>query len=399
MRIFQLNTFCGVKSTGRIASEIAKLVRQDGGECRVGYGVPGISEDSEPFAYRIGCRLERKIHAVFRKLFDAEGYGSLFATWQLIREMKAFKPELIHFHNLHGCYLNFPLLFRYLAHEDIPVVWTLHDCWPFTGHCAYFDFLGCDKWKDACFDCPQQKSYPVCIGLDGSRRNHKHKKKWFSSLKKLTFVAPCEWMTTPLKNSFLGKYPVHVIPNGVNREVFCPVNSDIRTQYGLEGKHLCLAVAAEWDERKGLKYLLQAARILGDDYHFVVIGLEPEQIQRLPEGITGLTRTYSTKELAAWYTAADCFVNPTLEDNMPMVNLEALACGTPVVVFETGGCPEAIDSSCGRVIPQGDLTELCNAIVDVCQQDMGESCLKRAELFDSDKGFQAYLALYKEICS
>lgn len=399
MRVFQLNTFCGVKSTGRIAGEIAKLVWQDGGECKVGYGVPGISKDCESFAYRIGRPAERKIHAVIRKLFDAEGYGSFFATVRLIHELKAFQPNLIHFHNLHGCYLNFPLLFRYLANVNTPVVWTLHDCWPFTGHCAYFDFSGCDKWMNTCSDCPQQRNYPICIGLDGSKRNHIHKKKWFSSLKKLTFVAPCEWMTRPLKASFLGKYPVRVIPNGVNLEVFHPVTNDLRTRYGLEGKKLCLAVAAEWDERKGLKYLVQAAQTLGEEYHFVIIGLNAEQIRALPKGITGLKRTSSTEELAAWYTAADCLVNPTLEDNMPMVNLEALACGTPVVVFETGGCPEAIDSTCGAVVPQGDLTGLCEAIISVCQKDMGESCLRRAESFDCNKGFQAYLALYKEICS
>ena len=177
MRIFQLNTFCGVKSTGRIACEIAKLVKQDGGECLIGYGVPELSSDAEPFAYRIGTPAERKLHGALRKLLDGEGYGSYYATKKLIRKLDEFQPDLVHFHNLHGCYLHVPLLFDYLGQKKLPVVWTLHDCWPFTGHCAYFDYAGCERWNTGCHDCPQQRSYPVCIGMDGSKRNHQHKKQ------------------------------------------------------------------------------------------------------------------------------------------------------------------------------------------------------------------------------
>ena len=400
MRVFQLNTFCGVKSTGRIAAEIARLVEKDGGECRIGYGVPDISEDSRPFAYRIGNPLGRKIHAVIRKLLDAEGYGSFWATRKLIHDLKDFHPDLIHLHNIHGCYLNFRLLFDYLEKAEIPVIWTLHDCWPFTGHCAYFDYSGCEKWKQECRHCPQQKSYPVCIGVDGSRRNYRNKKAWFTKLKNLTFVAPCQWMTKPLSASFMGTYPVRVIVNGVNLHTFHPVSSQLRAEYKLEDKKVCLAVASEWDERKGLKYICQAAEKLGTEYHFVVVGLELEQIQALPANVLGLQHTSSTEELAAWYTTADCFLNPTLEDNMPMVNLEALACGTPVVVFETGGCPEAVDETCGMVVKQGDLDGFCDAIQNICNgKEMGESCLKRAQAFNCEATFRSYLELYKEICS
>ena len=399
MRVFQLNTFCGVKSTGRIACEIAKLVQQDGGECRIGYGVPGVSEDSKSFAFQIGTPIERKLHAVIRKLFDAEGYGSWFATQKLIRQIKDFKPDLIHLHNLHGCYLHLPKLFKYLAKSDLPVVWTLHDCWPFTGHCAYFDYSGCDRWKTKCHHCPQQKSYPVCIGVDGSKRNHRMKQKYFSLIKKLTFVAPCQWMTKHIGASSLDDSSVRVIVNGVNLTTFSPVQSDIRVQYSLQNKKICLSVASEWDKRKGLDYLLHAARSLGESYTFVIIGLSNEQIASLPVNMIGIEHTSDVRELAAWYTAADCFVNPTLEDNMPMVNLEALACGTPVVVFETGGCPEAIDSSCGIVVPKGDVEALCSAITRAVNGAFSkENCMKRAQQFDCSQTFQSYLALYKELC-
>lgn len=400
MRVFQLNTFCGVKSTGRIALEIAKLVKNDGGECLIGYGVPELSPDAKDYAFRIGLPFERKVHAAMRKLLDAEGYGSLLGTLSLIRKLKQFQPDLIHIHNLHGCYLHLPTLFRYLKKTQIPVVWTLHDCWPFTGHCAYFDYSRCERWKTGCHSCPQQKSYPVCIGLDGSKRNYRHKKKWFSMLKNLTFVAPCEWMLKPLKASYMGKYPAKVILNGVNLEAFAPTSGSLREEYQLQNCKICLSVAAEWDARKGLTYLKQAAEKLGSDYRFVVIGLDDEQIQQLPDNMLGLQRTANVKELAAWYTSADCLVNPTLEDNMPMVNLEALACGTPVAVFETGGCPEAVDASCGIVVPQGDVDSLCDAVVHLTQNKpvLTDNCIKRAALFDCQKTFQQYLALYKEIC-
>lgn len=400
MRIFQLNTFCGVKSTGRIALEIAKLVKADGGECLIGYGVPELSPDAQPFACRVGEPIERKLHAAMRKCLDAEGYGSWLATQKLIRQMKAFKPDLVHIHNLHGCYLHFSTLFRYLKSAGIPVVWTLHDCWPFTGHCAYFDYSGCERWKTGCYDCPQQKSYPICIGLDGSSRNYTHKKKWFSQLENLTFVAPCEWMLKPLKASFMGRYPAKVILNGVNLEQFHPVPSDLRSRFELKDQKICLSVASDWDARKGLPYLCEAAQKMGKEFCFVVIGLDEEQIHQLPSNMLGLQRTANTEELAAWYTLADCFVNTTLEDNMPMVNLEALACGTPVAVFETGGCPEAVDEQTGIVVPQKDVDALCESIRTLCaaKPAMAQNCVKRAQMFDCRKTFQKYLALYKELC-
>lgn len=399
MRVFQLNTFCGVKSTGRIACEIAKLVQDDGGECRIGYGVPGISADAEPFAYQIGHPLERKVHGAMRKLLDAEGYGSYFATRRLIREMRAFHPDIVHLHNLHGCYLHLATLFDFLRQSGVPVVWTLHDCWPFTGHCAYFDYCGCERWQSGCHHCPQKKSYPVCLGLDGSDRNYRMKKKWFANLP-LTFVAPCEWMKGPLSASFLAKAPVRVIPNGVNLQVFHPTQSDLRERYHLENAKICLSVASEWDARKGLTFLYEASQRMGEGYRFVVIGLSQEQLAQLPKEMLGLTHTADARELTAWYTLADCFVNPTLEDNMPMVNLEALACGTPVATFATGGCPEAVDPSCGMAIPPKDVDAFCAAIRILASEKNQRtlSCLERAQHFDASRTFRSYLALYKELC-
>lgn len=400
MRILQLNTVCGAKSTGRIAWEIGKLVEADGGECYIACGAGFIPEEAKPFAYQTIRPIKRKAYSLFRKLFDGEGLMNASGTKALIRQIEIFEPDVIHFHNLHGCYLHLPTLCNYLAKKDIPIVWTLHDCWPFTGHCAYFDFSGCEKWKNGCHDCPQQKSYPACVGADGSARNYRLKKELFLSLKTLTMVAPCQWMKEPLGQSFLKDVPVRVIYNGVDLKGFQPTEGDLRQRYGLENSKVAVAVASDWDERKGLRFLLEASEKLGAEFCFVVIGLSREQVEALPENIIGIERTSSVNELAQWYTTADCLVNPSLEDNMPMVNLEALACGTPIAMFRTGGCPEAIDENTGIVVEKGDVDGLCEAIRSLCPKTEAtrRACLERAKNFDAKRTFEQYLVLYKELC-
>ncbi len=404
MRVFQLNTFCGVKSTGRIVASIAELLERQGDLCRIGFGAEETSPGAQRFAYRVGTPLERKIHGAIRKFLDMEGYGSRLATRRLIREIKRFRPDVIHLHNLHGCYLNLGMLFRYFKKSETPLVWTLHDCWPFTGHCAYFEFVGCEKWEARCHACPQLRSYPTCLWWDGSRRNFRHKRRLFTGLPNLTLVPPCHWLEGLLGRSFLKEYPVRVIENGVDRSVFHPAGPEecqaLAQRHDLAGKQVILAVAAEWDERKGLRYLLQAASLLGEEFRVVVLGLSPQQIATLPEGVLGLAATGSARELAAWYSLARCLANPTMEDNMPLVNLEALACGTPVAVFATGGCPEAVDETCGRVVPQGNAEALAQAIRELAssKEAMAGACLARAARFDSEGAYQKYLALYKELC-
>lgn len=400
MRVFQLNTFCGIKSTGRITTDIALLLEKRGDACRIGYGAEQAPHEVERFAYKIGGRGERKLHGAIRKLLDGEGYGSQLGTLALIRELKRFQPDVVHLHNVHGCYLNIRLLFRYLGRSGVPLVWTFHDCWPFTGHCAYFDYAGCGKWKTRCHVCPQLRSYPACIGVDGSARNYRRKRKWFAGLRNLSIVTPCHWLKGKVEDSFLKEHPVRVITNGVNRQVFRPVDgTGLRDRHGITAKHVVLAVAAEWDERKGLRYLLETANELGEEYQVVALGLSKAQIAALPTYVLGLEATGSVEELAMWYSLADCLANPTMEDNMPMVNLEALACGTPVAVFQTGGCVEAIDDTCGITVPQGDAIALAAAIRALAPQKpaMTEACTARAALlFDSETCYQQYLTLYRE---
>lgn len=400
MRIFQLNTVCGIKSTGRIAAEIGKLVEADGGECLIGTGANFVPDPAKHMAVKTLSVPKRKAYSLLIRWLDAEGCFNWFGTWKLTRKMESFRPDVVHLHNIHGGYLHAGMLFRYLKKKNIPVVWTLHDCWPFTGHCAYFDYSGCERWQTRCHDCPQLHSYPVCRGVDGSGRNHIRKQKQFTSLPNLTMVAPCRWMTEPLGKSYMKDYPVRVIYNGVDLKSFRPVESDIRKRFGVENGKLVLAMASDWDERKGLRYLIKAAEKLGGDYHFVVIGLSKAQVDALPKGMVGIEHTANVEELVQWYSAADCLANPSMEDNMPMVNLEALACGTPIVTFRTGGCPEAVDEKTGIVVEKEDVDGLCEGIRRITPktEECKAACLERSKMFDAASTFENYLKLYKELC-
>ena len=400
MNVLQVNTVYPGGSTGRMMAQIAAhTAAQPGNRSIVAFGIGNSLQQGNVTAVRIGRPLERKVHAVIRKLLDAEGYGSRNATRQLIRLCREQHVDVVHMHNLHGCYLNLKLWFRFLREANIPVLWTLHDCWPMTGHCAHFDFCGCDKWQTQCFQCPQQRMYPTCIGLDGSRRNYRLKKSLFTAVPNLTIVTPCDWLRQKVQASFLQALPVRVIYNGVDTEQFKPVASAIRAQYGLEQKHVLLAAASDWTDRKGLPQLLALSKMLDESYQLVIIGLPKEKIDNLPPDILGLEKIASTERMRDWYSAADCFVNPTLEDTMPLVNLEALACGTPVAVFRTGGCPEAVTDACGIVVEKGNVPMLAQAVKRICKSGgyTAEACRAQAKRFAMENTLSAYADLYREV--
>lgn len=276
---------------------------------------------------------------------------------------------MINLHNIHGYYLNVEILFEYLAKTDIPVVWTLHDCWPFTGHCSYFDRYHCEKWKSGCHHCPNSKGYPKSLFLDCSKTNYARKKELFNKPKNITFVAVCNWMANNVKASFLGGYPVETIYNGVDVETFRPRfeglngSNSLKAKLGInESAKVVLGVASTWDRRKGLDDFVKLRTMMTDEYAIVLVGLNDKQIAALPEGVIGIKRTESVDQLAELYSLADVFVNPTYVDNFPTTNIEALACGTPVVTYRTGGSPEAIDEKTGMVVNQGEMNLLLPAV-------------------------------------
>lgn len=396
MKVLQINSVCGYGSTGRIAVDLYHTLKQNGHDSMIAYGRGSSPEDVS--AIRIGSDWDVMVHGVMSRLTDKHGFYSKRATKELICKIKDYDPDIVHLHNLHGYYLNIEELFHYLAESNKPVIWTLHDCWAFTGHCAYFDFVNCDKWRTQCCNCPQMREYPDSLFVDQSEWNYKKKKEIFTSVKNMTIVTPSTWLANLVKKSFLSSFPVRVINNGIDLDVFKPTPSDFREKYHLESKYIILGVASVWEQRKGLSYLLDLAHNLNCSFQVVIVGLSKKQMKQLPSNVLGIERTNSVQQLVEVYTAADVFVNPTLEDNFPTTNLEALACGTPVITFDTGGSPECIKDTCGIVTEKGKIKSLIHAVECFEHHSvLSTNCLNIAENYGKNKIFKKYLDIYCEV--
>ncbi len=392
MKILQINSTCGFGSTGKIAVDILNTVEQNGGEGLICYG-RGTAPNGVP-SYKIGSETLVKIHGALSRVTDRQGFYSSNATAALVRKIQEYDPDIIHLHNIHGYYLDVRILFGYLKKCGKPLVWTLHDCWSFTGHCAYFTASGCEKWKTGCNNCPSKKEYPQSLLIDSSEKNYNEKKELFTGLPNLTLVTPSVWLKGLVEKSFLREYPVKVINNGINTNIFKPTKSDFRKKYGAENKKIYLGVASVWEERKGLSDLIKIASYLDKDETLVIVGLTGAQAAKMPEGVIGIERTQSAKELAEIYTAADVFLNPTYEDNYPTTNLEAVACGTPAVTYETGGSPESLTNGRGVAVPVGDTERMYSAAKSLAGVKTDCPCE-----FDAMKKYSEYRELYEELLS
>jgi len=394
MRVLQINSVCS-GSTGRIAAGVSRVLNETGHESRIlfGRGEPANGVACE----RIECAAEFYAHSLYARLTDRQGFASTAATRKMICSIRSFSPDVIQLHNLHGYYLDWHVLFEFLRTEGIPIVWTLHDCNAFTGHCAFFDAARCERWKTGCGSCPQRKSYPKSWFADQSARNYAEKRALTTGLDRLNIITPSNWLKKLVGQSFLREYPARVVYNGIDLSVFHPVSSDLRAQYGIGSKRLVLGVANVWEPRKGLHAFLDLAERLGKEAVVALIGRSGVQVKALPAGMIGITRTQSVREIVAWYSAADVFVNPTVEDNFPTTQIEALACGTPVVCYETGGCAESLDDSCGIVVPKGDVPALTDAIFSAGALKK-EHCLRRAAQFGERERYCDYVSIYRSLC-
>ncbi len=391
MKVLQINTVCGQSSTGRITCELADMLTAQGNESKVLYGIGSVPEKWTQYGVYMGSPREVKLHSALSQVLDAEGLGSKRATQRALRWIRGYDPDIIHLHNIHGCYMHYPTLFRFLKAYGRPVVWTLHDCWPFTGHCAYFDYVGCGKWQSLCHRCPQSRTgYPRNKFFDCSARNFRRKKECFGNIP-MTIVSPSQWLAGLVSKSFLGDRDIRVICNGIGHV------EPILEQDNTQEVHM-LAVANDWDARKGIAQLQHFAGKLTAAQRLTVIGQGSEQA-RVNERVKCIQRTENIQELYRHYAAADVFVNPTLEDNMPLVNLEALACGTPVVSFHTGGIAEVISPSVGAVVPRGDVDTLYQKAVEIAARKdaLSAGCIARAKECSAEKCYQQYIQLYEEL--
>ncbi len=401
MRIAILN-MVAYGSTGKIMMQVAQVARSQEHEVRTystqAFHKKRTTQSTVPDHRFWGGYYENMVHYLLGSALGRNGCYTARGTRRLVRELKAFKPDILHLHNLHSFCINFPILFRYIKKNNIRVIWTLHDCWTFTGQCPHFDMIGCDKWKTGCHHCPQISSYPKSR-IDNSKRMYQLKKKWFTNVKNMTLVTPSQWLANLTRQSFMKEYPVRVIHNGIDLSVFKPTDSDFRARYKCEDKKIVLGVAFGWSKRKGLDVFVELAKRLDSQYQIVLVGVDERAQSSLPKNIITIKRTQNQQELAQIYSAADLFVNPTREENYPTVNMESLACGTPVLTFRTGGSPEILKDCCGAVVDKDDINALEREIIRICSQTpyKREDILKRAESFNMADRFNEYVSLYHEV--
>lgn len=386
-KLLQLNVTANWGSTGKIAEEIGLAAMEKGWESTIAYG--RYSNKSSSRLIKVDSKVEVYAHYAYSRFLDGEGLGSRMATKSLIEQIEEYQPDIIHLHNIHDHWLNYPILFRYLTAIQIPLVWTFHDCWAFTGHCAHFENVGCDRWVTQCVHCPQRKNFSV----DYSTRNFELKRKYFGELcKRMSIVTPSFWLEEYVKKSIFKGATINTIHNGVDTKLFSPLN-------GVKKKRMILGVSNVWPDYKGLKDFIELRKLLPNDTDIVLVGLTPTQISNLPDGITGLTRTANVEELIKLYNEASIFVNPTRNDTFPTVNLEALSCGTPVITYQTGGSPEAIDDKTGIVVKKGDVRALSDAIKNTLEVPFDKNCCReRAEnYFNKNNQFDKYIELYGKL--
>lgn len=401
--LFQINVTCNWGSTGRIAEEIGLVAIQQGWDSYIAYGRG--KPVSKSHLIRIGNDWDMYEHGLETRIFDNHGLASRRATRKLIRQIEEIRPDIIHLHNIHGYYINYQILFDYLAKREIPVVWTLHDCWTFTGHCAHFALAGCYQWKnEECLHCKYKKSYPASLLFNRANRNFLDKKKAFTAPKNMTIVTVSHWLEELVQQSFLSCHQVITINNGIDVQIFSPKNKGkkIREKLGISQPYMLLGVASVWEASKGIFDFVKLRELLpADQYAIVLVGVDDRTAKILPQGIVTVKRTNNVEELAEIYSVADVFLNPTWQDSFPTTNLEAMACGTPVVTYRTGGSPESLTEKTGKVVEQGDLVafvsnieEICkkgkNTYVEVCRQGVVENYNKKDRYID-------YIKLYQQL--
>lgn len=379
-RLLLINSVCGIGSTGRICVDIAHEYEAEGYEVKIAYGRSDkVGEGSEKYAIRIGAQFDLYTHALCTRLFDKHGLASKNATKKFLKWADEYDPDILWLHNIHGYYINYEILYDWIKTRQkmqaktgktvMDVKWTLHDCWAFTGHCSHFTFVGCDKWKTGCKHCPQKGDYPTSSMFDNSEDNYRRKKKAFIGVENLTIITPSHWLEELVKQSFLREYPVQVRYNTVDTNVFKPTPSDFRVKYGIrDNQKMILGVSSVWNDRKGLSDFVtiynKLSELDSDKYTIVLVGLSEAQIREMPSGMICIPKTGSQKELAEIYTAADVFVNLTYEDTFPTVNLEAEACDTTVITYDTGGCRETVKSNQSLTIPTGMIDKIVEKLVE-----------------------------------
>lgn len=396
MKILMINVVCGIRSTGRICTDLAEALEAQGHEVKIAYGREYVPNKFQKYAIRIGTDIDVKLHGVKARFLDGMGFGSKNATEKFIKWVKEYDPDIIHLHNIHGYYLNIEVLFDYIRHSGKRVLWSLYDCWSITGHCAHFDYNCCNKWKSNCKHCTFRFDYPKTY-IDCANKNYKRKKELFTGIRNLVLICPSKWINDVICESYLKDYKTELLPNGIDLLSFTHVKSNKKNELGIERRKMVLGVSSFWNKLKGIEYMIYLANNLDRDiYSIVLVGKLPNNIH-LPDTVIHIENTDSIKELCEYYSAADVFVNPTLQETQGLTSVEALACGTPVVVFDSGGAAECVSKECGIIVKKNDEKGLLEAVEMACTKGMYkmEQCIKQAQKYEKNTCYAPFIELYE----
>ena len=392
MKILQINSVCGTGSTGKSIVQISDYLDSLNIENYIAYGLGSSSRHN---TYKIGNKLNNHLHNFIYRKFCLQGYGSMISTLKFIRYIKKINPTIIHLHNIHGHYLNFPILFRFLKKSKIEVVWTFHDCWLFTGKCAYFTKAKFNKWKIRCLNFQQLHTYPDSE-IDRTKRNYIDKKNYFTSLDNLHIVTVSKWLKKIVEESFFKEKDIRCIYNGIDTNIFKPTESVLRKKLKIEDKFIILGVASVWNSGKGLDTFIELAKEIDEDCVILLIGVSKEQINSLPSNIIGISRTENVRELVQFYTIADILINCSIEETFGLVVAEAMACGTPAIVYNSTACPEIVGYNNDLIINTNDFNELKTKINKIKNLKI-KSNIKLEKKFRLSEMVIKYLELYNSI--
>ncbi len=400
MKILQINSVCGFGSTGRTTEELAKYLSNNGHESYVAYAH---GDTSYPKSKKYGAWLEKKYHALHFRLFGQQGLASQYGTIQLTNYINKIKPDVVHLRNLHGNHINFPILFSFLSLRNYPIVWTLHDCWAFTGVCFHYTAIDCFKWKSECNSvCPKYKAWLPNFGKDRVKDIFDLKKQYFTSINKMYVVPVSKWLEKEVKQSYLAKYPIKCIYNWVDNTKFKPINENISLKYEIpKNKDIVLGVSAKWKQSSSkYKDAMDLHKRLPSDFVLVMIGAL-ERGTSFPESVVHIPYLNNTIDLAKIYSNVMVYVHLSVEDTFGKVVIEAMACGTPVIVYNSTALPELIGEDCGNIVESHDIDELLKIISKIKihgKLHYSKKCIARvAKNFNSELNMNKYLELYKTL--
>lgn len=396
MKILQINSVYPHGSTGNIVRNLKLTMENNGIDAIVAHGIDSGKDDGKTLKFQ--NNLSVKLNILMSRIMGTHGMCGSIGTRKLIRWIDSQKPDIIHIHNIHGFYINVKMLFNYIKKKNIPLVWTMHDCWALTGHCAHFISIGCDKWKTGCGSCPGMKKYPIAY-RDNSKKNYNVKKSLFTGVPKMQIVAPSEWLAGLVKQSYLGDYDIEVINNGIDLSEFYYRESDIKKKFGIEGKFVILGMANKWMNPKNADVIKKISEHIGDRGVILIVG-EASEVKKVGNFIY-IPRINNTEELSRYYSCADVFINLTLEDTFPTVNIESLACGTPIITYNSGGSPEIVDDETGYVCDCFDYEKINSCVDEIMKngrQSYSNACIERAvEKYDRQEKFYEYINLYNKM--